>query len=97
MVAQLVWLSGKLLLALTSTVILGSGSRETLLTIFYYLTIAQLVKKRSAFYKARRFIHGSELEPNFYIIFRFILILSFHLRLDIPSGIFPSDFTTIVS
>ena len=72
------------------------------------LTGFQLVKKFSAFYGTRRFItaftsarqlslswassiHSIPPHPNSW---RYILILSSHLRLVLPSGLFPSRFHT---
>ena len=69
------------------------------------LTNSQLVKKFSAFYGTRRFIHKcpqlvpiwtSSIQsiPPRPISRRTILILSSHLCLGLPSGHFPSDFPT---
>ena len=72
------------------------------------LTGLQLVKKLPAFHGTRRFItaltgvHHLSLSwaspiQSIYphpISWRFILILSTHLRLGLPSGLFPSDFPT---
>ena len=74
------------------------------------LTGSQLVKKFPAFYGMRRFIteftsarhlslswarsiQSIPLHPTFW---RSILILSSHLRLSIPSGLFPSGFPTTI-
>ena len=72
------------------------------------LTGFQLVKKFSAFYGTRRFItaftsarHLSlsrtssiQSTPPHPTSWKSILILSFHLRLGLPSGLFPSGFHT---
>ena len=72
------------------------------------LTVSQLVKKFPVFYVTRRFItaftsvrHLSlswassiQFIPPHPTSWRFILILSSHLRLGLPSGLFPSDFPT---
>jgi len=72
------------------------------------LTVTQLVKRYPIFYEYRRFLtvfkgtrHCSLPWPsriqstNVHPIFlRSILILSFHLCLDLPSGLFPSGFAT---
>jgi len=72
------------------------------------LTVPQLVKKFPAFYGTRRFItaftsarhlslfwansiHSTPLHPTSW---RSILILSSHLRPDLPSSLFPSGFPT---
>jgi hypothetical protein len=72
------------------------------------LTVIQLVKKFPAFYVIRRFItlfttdrHWSlswvrwiQSAPSHPISIRSILILTSHLLLGLPNGIFPSDFQT---
>ena len=72
------------------------------------LTSFQLVKKYPAFYGTRRFITAftssrhlflswaSSIQPipPFPTSSKFILILSTHLRLGLPSGLFPSGFPT---
>ena len=72
------------------------------------LTGLQLVKKFPAFHGTRRFITAltsvrhlslswASLIQSIYphpTSFRSILILSTHLRLGLPSGLFPSDFPT---
>src|SRR5215470_8073501 len=72
------------------------------------LTGLQLVKKFSAFYGTRRFITAltsvrhlslswaSPIQSTYPhpITWRSILILSTHLRLGLPSGLFPSGFPT---
>ena len=72
------------------------------------LTGLQLVKKFPAFHGTRRFITvlTSVRQPSLYwdspiqstyphpTSWRSILILSTHLRLGLPSGLFPSGFTT---
>jgi len=70
------------------------------------LTGLQLVKKLPTFHGTRRFINAltivRHLSPSWAspiqsiyphpTSWRFILILSTHLRLGLPSGLFPSDF-----
>jgi hypothetical protein len=67
--------------------------------------VAQLVKKFFTFYRPRRFIyvctytrHQSiswiQSTPTHTISLRYILILSSHLRLGLPNGIFHSGFPT---
>jgi len=72
------------------------------------LTALQLFKKFPAFYGTRRFItaltsashlslsSASSIQSLFPhpISWRAIFLLSSHLRLGLPSGLFPSDFTT---
>ena len=72
------------------------------------LTIPQLVKKSPAFYGIRRFItaftsarhlslstaRSIQPMPPHPTSWRSILILSSHLRLGLPSGLFPSGFPT---
>jgi len=74
----------------------------------YFLTYSMLVKKFLAFYGARSFItaftNSRQLSLSWArsiqsmtphpIFRRFILILSSHLLLGIPSGLFPSGFLT---
>ena len=71
--------------------------------LFEKLTGSQLVKKFTAFYGTRRFItaftSGRHLSLSWAIpphptTCRFILILSFHLRLGLPNSLFPTGFPT---
>jgi hypothetical protein len=72
------------------------------------LTVSQLVKKFPAFYRTRRFITAFKIAPHLslfwassflsitphYTSWRSKLILSSHLCLRLPSGLFPSGFPT---
>ena len=72
------------------------------------LNVSHLVKKFHAFYVVRRFItavisarylslswaSSIHSTPPYPISWRSILISSSHLRLDIPSGLYSSDFAT---
>jgi hypothetical protein len=65
------------------------------------LSVAQLVRKFSAFYGTWRFWFGNSpcLDPPSAIpqlpsIFEIILILTFHLRIGLARGIFSSSFLT---
>ena len=72
------------------------------------LTGLQLVKKFPAFHGTRRFITALTSVRHLYLScvspiqsiyshptsWRYILILSTHLRLGLPSGLFPSEFPT---
>jgi hypothetical protein len=74
------------------------------------LVVLQLVKKFPAFYGTRRFItlfttarHVSQswsrsiqpkFPPTYYNSWKYILISSYHPRLGLPSGLFPSGLTT---
>ena len=72
------------------------------------LTGPQLLKKFPAFYVTRRFIAVStssrhlslswarEIQPPHPTSWRSILILSSHLRIGLPNGLFPSGLPTII-
>jgi len=72
------------------------------------LIVAQIYKKLPAFYETWRFItlftgpypdtpHKSSPHPHSLCLFKIFLILSSHLRLDLPSVLFPSGVLTIVA
>jgi hypothetical protein len=72
---------------------------------FEKLIVAQLVKKFPTFYGKRRFItvltsvpclarYESSPQYSHPIPLRFILILFYSLCVGLPSGLFPSDFST---
>jgi len=59
------------------------------------LTGSQLVKEFPAFYGTRRFITAFTSPPP--TSRKYVLILSSHLRLGLPSGLFPQDSLPVIS